>query len=255
MPLIRPRCSACSQPLGDPPHLTIPIRCVACGTPATLAFGADGQPADFDAAFNAPRLLRWFAHARMAMARGAPGIAVGTCTRCDAPLLVSSKEPVSLPCPHCQVPVEGTAESVLADQWAEPWARVEGHEMALEYRLATVDDASTPSAGCPWCGIPIAPNDPSTVCPRCRAVTWVAREGGKRMQLAVRIDGTRQQRPFNTMVSLAQGEAMLRRDLSMGAAAGAGAGLLGVTGIGCAIAIALTVLGGIGIAIAVIVAR
>jgi hypothetical protein len=85
MPLVRARCNECSQPLGDPPYVRMPMQCTACGTHAMLSFAADGQPADFDASFSPGRLLRWFTAARLAMASGTPGVAVGACPRCDAP--------------------------------------------------------------------------------------------------------------------------------------------------------------------------
>src|SRR5262245_60255346 len=113
MPLVAARCKTCQKPLSDPPHIPVPMRCVACGFTGPLPFAADGQPANFDASFTPAKLVQWFSAARAAMARGAPGVAVGHCSKCHAPLVVSSKTPVRLPCPHCQVPVEGVASEVL----------------------------------------------------------------------------------------------------------------------------------------------
>jgi Zn finger protein HypA/HybF involved in hydrogenase expression len=175
------------------------------------------------------------------MASGMPGIAVGACSKCEAPLVISSKTPVTLPCPHCKKPVEGPAEQVLADQWIEPWCKVEGGNIDLEYRLAWVDDEVGITLGCPGCGSPVHPADPAMRCARCNATTWVQRSG-KRMMLAMRVDGTRHARPAKATLSLAQGEAALRSDQMLGASADSGTSLLGVTGIGCAIAFALTVL-------------
>jgi hypothetical protein len=226
------------------------MRCVACGFEGPLPFAADGQPVSFDASFTPTKLSQWFAAARAAMARGAPGIAVGHCARCRAPLVVSSKTPVRLPCPHCQVPVEGLASEVLVDQWCEPWARTKGEGVDLEYRLAFVDDASGQAAGCANCGLPCAPNDPAMHCKRCRSVIWVARGDdpnappgqGWRVQLGVRVNGTRGGRPFNALVSIVQGDQMLRTDAAVGSSSESSKSLLGLTGIGCAVAITITVL-------------
>ena len=70
---------------------------------------------------------------------GIPGIALGGCGACGSPLVVSSREPVSLPCPHCGEAVQGTTAECLVDQWTEPWARVEGGGIELEYRLAILE--------------------------------------------------------------------------------------------------------------------
>jgi len=251
MPLVRPRCPDCAQPLGDPPYPKIPLACRACGTPAEVPFGADGQPVDFDAAFSPARLLRWLAAARIAMARGAPGIAVGACKRCDAALVVSSCEPVSLPCPHCGARVEGTASSIVVDQWPEPWTRVDGGGVALEYRVAVVDDTTGVTAGCASCGLATPANDPATTCPRCRAVTWTDRSGvdgapAGRVQLGVRVDGTRQGRPFHVLVPVVQGEAMLRNDMHVGTSAESGSSVIGITALGCAATVGVTILLGLG---------
>lgn len=209
MPLARARCAACSQPLADPPHIPVPVRCGACGWGSNVAVGADGQPTELETAFTAGRLLEWFAYARDRMARGALGIAVGICPRCRAPLALSPEQALSLLCPHCKAPSTGTAADLLVNQWTEPWAKVEGADMDLEYRLATVDDAAAP---------------------------------GGRPMLGVRVSGTRSGRPFNAVLPIAQGEAMLRTDAARGASAVSGQSLLGMTGIGCAAMIGLATL-------------
>lgn len=226
------------------------MRCAACGFDGPLPFTADGQPANFDASFAPAKLTQWFNAARVAMARGAPGIAVGHCARCHAPLVVSSKTPVRLPCPHCQHPVEGVAHDVLVDQWCEPFSHVVGEGVDLEYRLALVEDNGAATAGCAHCGLPTAPNDPGLQCKRCRSATWVTRGGdptvpagqGWRMQLGVRVNGTRAGRPFNVLVPIVQGDQMLRTDAAIGSSSESGKSLLGITGIGCAIAVSLTIL-------------
>jgi hypothetical protein len=242
------------------------MSCTSCGRQASLVFAADGQPADFDASFAPQRLLGWFSAARRAMASGAPGIAVGCCPACSMPLVISSKQHVSLPCPHCKKPVEGTADRVLVDQWVEPWSKIEGGGLSLEYRLAWIDDSTAITAGCAGCGAPTAADDPSNRCRRCGSVTWVEREADPaaapsdagdapapktRMQLGVRINGTRQDRPYNVLVSIAQGEQTLRNDTAMGSSASSSSSLLGATGIGCAVAVAVSVLFVILIAILV----
>src|SRR5262245_55517150 len=128
------------------------MRCAACGLDAPLMFAADGQPPNFEASFAPTKLLQWLAAARVAVSRGALGIAVGHCGRCQAPLVISSRTPVSLPCPHRKTPVEGVAADLLVDQWCEPWARVEGGDADLEYRLALIDDGTGIAAGCAHCG-------------------------------------------------------------------------------------------------------
>jgi len=258
MPLARARCSSCSQPLADEPHIHVPMTCSSCGKQSSLVFAADGQPVDFDAAFPAHRLMLWMQAGRRAMASGMPGVAVGSCSGCSMPLVISSKQPVSLPCPHCKNEVKGPAEKLLVDQWPEPWAKVETGGLSLEYRLAWVDDSTAITAGCAGCGAPTAADDPAMQCPRCRSITWVEREieddgkvVKKRMQLGVRINGNRQTRPYNVIVSIPQGEATLRSDSVAGSSASSSSSLLGVTGIGCAIAVALFMLMSIGIAILV----
>ncbi|HSQ67167.1 MAG TPA: hypothetical protein VLM85_28315 [Polyangiaceae bacterium] len=259
MPLARARCSSCSQPLADEPHIHVPMPCTSCGRQASLVFAADGQPADFDASFAPQRLLTWLSAARRAMASGAPGIAVGCCPSCSMPLVISSKQHVSLPCPHCKKPVDGPADRVLVDQWVEPWAKIEGGGLSLEYRLAWIDDSTAITAGCAGCGTPTAADDPSMRCRRCGSVTWVEREVAEgegeptkcRMQLGVRINGMRQDRPYNVLVSIPQGEQALRNDMAMGSSASSSSSLLGATGIGCAVALAVCVLFGIAIAILV----
>ena len=254
MPLARARCTACSEPLGDAPHIPLPMRCTQCGESTLVEVGADGQPVDFDAAFTPVDLLRWFAAARAAMAHGQPGIAVGACKRCRAPLVVSSHQSVSLPCPHCRVPVAGEAAQVLVDQWPEPWARIEGGGISLEYRVAIVDDSTGVTAGCATCGLPTPPNDPAMRCPRCQRVIWIDRptaNGPQRIQLGVRVSGTRGGRPFNQLVSMAQSEAMLRSDAAAGTSAESGKSMLGLTGLGCAIAIGLAILTIFGLTIGI----
>jgi Zn finger protein HypA/HybF involved in hydrogenase expression len=235
MPLARARCAACTLPLGDPPHVPLAIRCGRCGAMAQLAVAADGTPTDFDAAFTPPRLLAWLGHARLAMAHGVPGVALGACKACTSPLTMSSKERVALPCPHCKEPVHGAAADVLLDQWPEPWTKVEGAGLDLEYRLALLDAASGISAGCAACGQPTPPADPSNRCARCGAVTWVER-GEQRVQLAVRVNGTRQTRPFNGVLPIVQGEQMLRTDAALGSSDQSGKSCLRVWGLGCATA-------------------
>jgi hypothetical protein len=249
MPLVRARCRACTLPLGDPPHVALPVTCARCGVAASVTFAADGQPVDFDPAFAATRLLGWLGSARLAMTSGMLGVALGACPRCASPLLVSSHHPASLPCPHCGEAVAGPAASVLVDQWAEPWARVEGGGLQLEYRLALLEDRTGLSAGCAACGAPTPPEDPSTQCARCGAVTWVPRDAS-RVQLGVRVDGMRDGRPFKAVVPIVQGEAMLRADAARGTKGQSGSSLLGVTAIGCATAVAaiMALLLAIGIA-------
>jgi hypothetical protein len=250
MPLARARCRACTLPLGDAPYTSLPARCARCGLKTVIELAADGQPSAFETAFTAPRLLAWFAAARMAMAQGAPGVAVGACAACRSPLVVSSREPIALPCPHCKEPVTGATADVLVDQWPEPWCKVEGAGMDLEYRLALVEDATGLSAGCPSCGLAAPANDPATQCKRCGAVVWVARGDKGRVQLGVRVNGTRQNLPFNALVPIVQGELMLRSDAVAGGSSQSGRSFLGVTGLGCAIAVALLALM-IGVAIVV----
>jgi predicted RNA-binding Zn-ribbon protein involved in translation (DUF1610 family) len=243
MPLVRARCRACTLPLGDPPHVAIAVRCGRCGVQASVAVAADGQPADFDPSFDPVRLLAWFAYARLAMAAGTPGVALGACAACRSPLVLSSREAMSLPCPHCGEAVTGASGEILLDQWTEPWTRVEGGSaMRLEYRLVWLDAKSGLSAGCSACGAPTPPGDGDATdrCPNCGSVTWVAR-GDTRMQLGVRVDGTRDGRPFKGLVPIAQAEAMLRMDASRGSSARAGTSFLGATGIGCAAVIAACV--------------
>ena len=238
MPLARARCSACSQPLADPPHVPLPVRCVQCGFGQNVQMAGDGQPSDFESAFTPTRLQQWLATARARMAGGALGVCVGACKRCQAPLVLGPMDAVSLPCPHCREPRTGTAGDVLVDQWPEAWAKVTGGDFDLEYRLSFVDDKGV-TAGCAACGLPTPPGDPSVSCARCRAVTWSVRPGGQRIQLGVRVDGERQGRPFNGVVSVVQGEGMLRADALRGASAASGQSLLGITGVGCAVVTAI----------------
>jgi hypothetical protein len=245
MPLARARCPACTLPLGDPPPATLAVTCGRCGRANAVHVAADGQPADLDPAFSPGKLLAWLGSARVAMASGAPGVAVGACATCTSPLVVSSREAVSLPCPHCAQQVQGTAAQCIVDQWMEPWARVEGGGIDVEYRLAVLEEKHGVTAGCAACGAPTPAKDPSERCARCGAVAWVTREGG-RFQLGVRIDGTRDGRPFKVLVSIVQGEALLRTDTMRGTSGRSGRSLLGATGVGCAAAagvIFLVVLG------------
>ncbi len=233
------------------------MTCSSCGRQTSLVFAADGQPVDFDAAFPAHRLMLWMQAARRAMASGMPGVAVGCCSACSMPLVISSKQPVTLPCPHCKNVVQGPAEKLLVDQWPEPWSKIETGGLSLEYRLAWVDDSTAITAGCPGCGAPTSADDPSVRCPRCRSVTWVEREidddaptpEKRRVQLGVRINGNRQNRPYNVILSIPQGEATLRADNVMSSSASSSSSLLGTFGIGCAVALALFTLMIIGFAI------
>lgn len=258
MPLVRARCQACSEPLGDAPHVPIRVACSGCGTPHTVPFAADGQPAESDAAFPPERLARWIESARASMARGAVGIALGPCGRCGSALVLSSRAPLRLPCPHCQVPVEGPAGALLVDQWPEPFSKVDaGPDHQMEYRLVVLDARGEQAAGCAACGQPTPPADPSMTCRRCRAVIWVERDGPPedpgthRVQLGLRADGLRAGRPFKELLSLAQGAVRFRADAAHGRSARSGTSLLGVTGIGCAVAIALMVLFAVTVAILV----
>ena len=272
MALARARCHACTLPLGDPPHPVLPARCMRCGQAESVPIAADGQPVDFDAMFPAQRLLLWFASARIAMATGTPGVAVGACKRCSVPLIVSSRDPVSLPCPHCQEPVTGPAADVLMDLWPEPWAKIQGAGLDLEYRLEVVDDSTGVTAGCAVCAMPTPSQDESMRCRRCNATVWVTRDGApapapepgegsdqsapkeppgeadaapkpkpRRVQLGVRVNGTRGGVPFKTLVPVVQGEAMLRSDAAVGSS-DSGKLFLNVGGVGCAVLAAITVI-------------
>jgi predicted RNA-binding Zn-ribbon protein involved in translation (DUF1610 family) len=219
----------------------MPVRCARCGVAAAVRIAADGQPADFDPAFTATRLLGWLGAARVAMATGMPGVALGACAACGSPLAVSSREPVALPCPHCGDALQGTAAERVVDQWPEPWARVEGGGLQLEYRLALVEDKTGLSAGCAVCGRATPAGDPASQCPQCGSVAWVQRDGG-RIQFGVRVDGIRDNRPFKMLLPIVQGEAMLRADAMKGTSGRSGSSLLGATGIGCAAALGVLVL-------------
>lgn len=255
MPLARARCAACTLPLGDPPYAAVPLRCARCGASSVVAIAADGQPVDFDAMFPAPRLLAWFGAARFAMANGVPGVAVGACAQCAAPLTVSSRDVVRLPCPHCQEPVTGPAADVLVDLWPEAWAKVEGGGIDLEYRLAILEDTGGVAAGCAACALPTPIEDLSPRCRRCNAVTWIARADGRRLQMGVRVNGVRGDRPFEVVVPIAQGEAMLRGDAAIGTSDQSGKTVLGFTGVGCAIAVAVFLVFWFGIFLAIYLAR
>lgn len=227
------------MPLGDPPATVLTVACTRCGLSAPVSVTADGQPAGLDPSFTPSALLDWFACARAAMASGTPGIAVGACPSCRAPLCLSSRQEVSLPCPHCAEPVRGTTADVLADQWLEPFAHVSGGIVDLEYRLVMLEDGRGHAAGCGACGAPSTPNAPDR-CQACGAVAWV-RRGPHRVQLAVRVDGTRDAKPFKALVPIVTGEGMLRADASRSQDARSGSSFLGVTGVGCASAVALLV--------------
>jgi predicted RNA-binding Zn-ribbon protein involved in translation (DUF1610 family) len=211
---------------------------------------ADGQPQDFDTAFTATRLMAWLAAARTAMASGTPGVALGACSACGTPLLVSSKQALLLPCPHCGETVHGEAADVVVDQWTEPWARVEGAGLNVEYRLTLLEDRTGLSAGCAACGAATPATDPSSRCAQCGAVTWVPRGEG-RVQLGVRVDGVRDGKPFKMLVPIVQGEGMLRGDALHGPTRGSGRSYLGATGIGCAVALAAIVFIVLGVWLAV----
>src|SRR5580692_3004147 len=225
MPLVRARCRACTLPLGDPPATELPVPCARCGVVAKVRVGADGQPAEVDPAFTETRLLGWLGAARYAMASGHLGVALGCCAACGSPLVVSSRQPVSLPCPHCGEVIQGGAAEVIVDQWTEPWARVQGGGMDLEYRLVALPDDAGISAGCAVCG----------------AVTWVPRGTG-RLQLGVRVDGVRADKPFKSLLPIAHGEGMLRGDALRGTSGRSGSSLASATGVGCAVAVAAIVI-------------
>jgi hypothetical protein len=208
MPLVRARCRACSLPLGDPPHTALGVACARCGLGNQVPIASDGQPAGFETSFGPAQLLEWLVYARSAMASGAMGVVLGACTACRAPLALSSGQPVSLPCPHCGEPVEGTAASVIVDQWTEPWAHVAGGNVDVEYRLVMLEDTRGVSAGCAACGNPTPPADPSNRCATCGAFSWLSprTEGGGRIQLGVRVDGMRGGVPFKAIVPIVTGE-------------------------------------------------
>jgi hypothetical protein len=242
MPLARSRCSACSLPLADAPLVALPVRCARCGREKAVQVAADGQPAGFDPTFSAARLLEWLAYARGAMASGALGVALGACDGCGSPLLLSSRQELTLPCPHCAEPVKGPAARVLVDQWTEPWARIEGGGVDVEYRLVVLEGSRGTSVGCAACGAPTPPpGDAAARCKACGAATWIAREGGP-VQLGVRVDGTRDGKPYKAVVPIVQGESMLSADARRVAGARSSSSLLAVTGVGCASLVAAFVL-------------
>jgi hypothetical protein len=255
MPLSRARCPACTLPLGDPPHATLAVRCGRCGLTSNVAVAADGTPAAFDVAFVPSKIVGWFGAARIATAHGAPGVAVGACSACSTPLTIAYEAPVVLPCPHCSEPVSGAAVDVLVDQWPEPWTKVEGGGIDLEYRLGLFDDKTGIAAGCATCGAPTPPNDPAVRCRTCGAATWVVRPNGVRVQLGARVNGMRGPRPFNAVVPIGHAEAMLRQDAALGSNDRSGGALLGFTGVGCAIFIALGVVGILAIVLLVVSLR
>jgi hypothetical protein len=141
------------------------------------------------------------------------------------------------------------------DQWPEPWTKVEGGGLELEYRLALLDDATGLSAGCAACGMPTPAADPAIRCPRCNAATWAVRPEGRRVQLGVRVNGTRGGRPFNAIVPIVQAEQMLRADAALGSSSSSGKTILGIGGVGCAIAVSLFVIFVFGIFLAIKLSR
>ncbi|MEI7891787.1 MAG: hypothetical protein WCI05_01775 [Myxococcales bacterium] len=251
MPLARARCAACSLPLGDPPHVEVLVRCGRCATSVSITLAADGQPVDCGVAFSATRPVHGCSAARGAMASGTPGVAVGACRRCQTAVVVPPSQPVTLLCPHCREPRPGPAADMLLDLWPEPWCRIEGANLDIEYRLVLLDAARGVAVGCAACGAPTPPDHPSSTCSRCRAVTWVVRPDRSRVQLAVKVDGTREGRPFKALVPVLQGEMMLRQDTSFGLRVGSGSSVLGMTGLGCALALALAIMCAAGIGFAI----
>jgi hypothetical protein len=215
--------------------------CGRCGHPAEVTVAGDGQPVGFESELTATAMLEWLAYARAALASGEPGVVVGTCTGCRAPLAVGDRVEVALPCPHCGETARGPAADVLVDQRTEPWTHVTGGEADVEYRLVMLEDVRGVAAGCAACGAPTPPADPSNRCPSCRAVAWMARGQG-RLQLGVRVDGQRDRKPFKALVPVVTGEAMLNADARHGTRARSGRSLAGATAIGCASAIAALVL-------------
>jgi hypothetical protein len=253
MPLVRARCRACSLPLGDPPLTPLAVQCARCGLGNQVQLAADGQPVGFEPSFGAAQLMEWLAYARSAMASGALGVSLGACSACRAPLAVSSGQVVSLPCPHCGEVSTGPAATLLLDQWTEPWAHVSGGNADVEYRLVMLEDTRGVSAGCAACGNPTPPGDPSNRCATCGAFSWLAPriEGGGRIQLGVRVDGTRNGVPFKAVVPIVTGEGMLRADAAHGTSARSSTSFVNVTAVGCASALALAVLVAAAIATAI----
>jgi hypothetical protein len=253
MPLVRARCRACSLPLGDPPHTALGVPCARCGLGNQVQLAADGQPVGFEPSFGPAQLMEWLLYARSAMASGALGVSLGACTACRAPLAVSSSQIVSLPCPHCGEVVEGPAATMLVDQWTEPWVHVSGGNVDVEYRLVMLEDTRGVSAGCAACGSPTPPGNPSNRCATCGAFSWLAPRttGGGRIQLGVRVDGTRNGKPFKAVVPIVTGEGMLRADAAHGTSARSGTSLVNVTAVGCASALGFAVLAAVAIAIAI----
>jgi hypothetical protein len=240
MPLARARCPACTLPLGDAPHRTIAVACSRCAASNLVAVAGDGQPAGFDTSFDVTRLLGWLSAARLAHAAGRVGIAVGACSRCAWPLLLSSTQAVSLACPHCETPIAGTARERIVDQWTEPWARLGSGSTSLEFRLARIDAKDDRAAGCAACGAQTPPQDPQSRCRHCGNVAWIERDT-ERFQLGVRVDGTRGGQPFDAVVPIVQGEAMLRSDAFKSASENSGRSLLGVSAVGCSATVGVLV--------------
>jgi hypothetical protein len=80
------------------------------------------------------------------------------------------------------------------------------------------------------------------------------RPDGRRIQLGVRVDGERDGRPLHALLSIVQGEAVLRADATRTASADSGTSVLSVTGLGCAVAVAAVVLLILGVSVAIYLA-
>ena len=201
---------------------------------------ADGQSPDFDAGFEPPTLLSWFVAARAAMMAGRTGIAVGACSRCTAPLTVSRRLRVQIPCPHCATLRDGPAGEILFDQWTEPWtAAAKTDQFQIEYRLKWQD--AEEGGGCPGCGLIVSPG--ARNCGRCGSNLWISEEGLPKRQLAVLMEGTRNGQPVRTVMSLPAGIRALQADATLGAAASTKGVVSRTLLLGCGGLLALTVLG------------
>ena len=246
MPLARARCRSCQLPLSDPPPTYVPVRCASCGTANSLAIASDGQPTSFDANFTPRRLLNWFASIRGALRRGEPGICLGGCQRCMQPIVVAPNTPVLLACPHCKDVVEGTAEKLLVDQWCEPWVRVEGNDVSLDFRLAMVEarEAESCLEVCTVCAARVATG---SRCATCQAPHSITRNGSP-LRCIVRVDGTRHAQSIRALIPISAGELWLRRDASSMGRGAFSRPILTVFAIGCGGFIALCVALGIAFA-------